>query len=295
MKFITLAKIFAVYVSIAGICCCNSREEADLESLFILKTFGEFHVTNHGVTCNKELDLYRHYGVTRVCSARHFGDENGKSGVPGFVARIRDYGNTEYISNDLLIERYRNRKGLDYRMHDGGTILISGTSQNQDFSWISNNYRVGVSSFNTEIPKAVIDDYLAKYPPTVPFREIDFDPQKLYKKEANKTFEIIEDIEQKRGSWINLSNKPEWLLVHDQCSSEIKIKCYYGLRLDTGGFGCPITLNDNNKDRRRKFKELKQSTSELKINEDAIPKLGQNPFMRCPADREYYSDHCCPK
>lgn len=294
MKCKTLAEIFIACISITTMCCCNSGEDADLKSMFILKNYGEFHPTHYGVTCKKDLDPYRHYGVIRDCSVKHIGDERSKSKVPGFRSYVREYANSEYITNDFLIGLYRRREGLEYETDRGGTIVISGNSQNQVFRWISNNYRIAIGSTNTEMPKAVIDDYLAKYPPTVSFSEEDFDPQKLYKKEAVKTFERIDRAEKKRESWLYLINNPEWPLVLEQCINEIKVNCLYSLPLGSNNYyGCPITFVDNGKERRRKFEELKQKTQTMAISEKtikAIPK-NSNPFRPgCYVDREYYSD-----
>ena len=116
-----------------------------------------------------------------------------------------------------------------------------------------------VHARDTNVPQELIDDYLAKYPPTFSFSKRDLDVQKMMHGQVKRQLEMIDDYESDRGFITRLLFKgDEYKALMLQCHYEQVIRCELGMADEKNEVGCPIAFMTDDSERDDEWEKLEK-------------------------------------
>ena len=256
----------------------------DSNGLFIIKKYGALEP--YGSPKEKSPSRYQ----------RLFLDDQGlvKESMMGYTLPKGDisshttisifkYTNSEYAQNRLLLFVGNNKANLNYTTINEEPVLKIGKDGNP--FWISGNIFIKTNFYQVDDPMPILDDYLSLYPPTKKIQESDFDFQKIFKVQIERSHEIIKDAEPMRILPARAVNRPEaYIGMVAQCMAESMIRCWSGMCeiKDKDKYtDCPITLMTEDISRNKAYKNFREKTMSLPIveenvNWDSMPAGGVN-------------------
>jgi len=301
--------IFSVFVLsiLALLTFCNSgvnsEDSKDAQDRKEIKP-GELFISKHykglksgragcgGPVLSKEYQPYR-----QRCLKYYVGESENVQLTPRVIVYVFIYEDNStvrkhYIKEQIRRKNYRRYKG--YSKYDGKDRIIAygdGDKKNKVIytEWISDNRWVKISGNHTGIPSELIQDYIAKYPPTVTFQSSDFDEEELIRDLMAKEYEGIMMLEGRRdSSRLFYKKTKELYAMINQCDNEMLIRCILGMADDKGKVECSTTYIIDDDKRARKWKELKSKIDNKDIVYDNVVWHSTNlKKLKCSHDKDY--------
>ena len=190
--------------------------------------------------------------------------------------RIISHRDKSRIISDILLSR---EIGLERKQNIqiiNKSILILDTSRREDlpsgyYLWISGNNHIDIHYNDIEIPKEMLQDYLEKYPPTQNIDMSDLELTNIFKPQIKGAYDLLLKYDENRGFYDRHFNKMETLaVIRNQCYVEYAIRSWTGMDENGKQKGCPITLIEDQADRRAAYKKLKESALRREIKKEYI-------------------------
>ena len=248
---------------------------ASEDDMYIVKPYGDLQPMPHGLrelsrhSANKfDYDAYRSY-YTIVYFTR-VDPETLKS--PMVVVRINVIHDHDaavaYLVRKMAVEQAAFNK--DVKENKGNKIIKfrrGPVNLEEQIYWISGDYMIYIKTDDMiATPQELLDDYLAKYPPTYAFSDEDVDIQKTIKKQLDDVFEEIEDYDDNRG-WISRTfiKSREYKALMMQCHYEQIVKCQIGQIDEKGRVECTIAFMLDDSEREREWKKLEKEAEKSEI------------------------------
>jgi len=299
--------IFSVFVLsiLALLTFCNScvnsddsnnstvKKEIKAKDVFIIKQYG--NLKPRGGVCREPMLSNEYEPYDKTCKYKYYGEKKAPQKLPIVNVKILIYQNSTdaydwFIHEKIREKNFRNKKG--YSEYEGKNRIITHEDQKDKTihtEWISGYNDIKISAHEIYIPSELIQDYIAKYPPTVTFQSSDFDEEELIRDLMAKEYEGIMMLEGRRdSSRLFYKKTKELYAMINQCDNEMLIRCILGMADDKGKVECSTTYIIDDDKRARKWKELKSKIDNKDIVYDNVVWHSTNlKKLKCSHDKDY--------
>jgi len=294
---IVVSTIMAMFIS----CFLAKSEDSSDDEYFIFKEYETYKPRKFGGSCNEAKEDASSKGRIKKCAITYDGVPSKHHIVPRILITIDIYIDNEKAKEGLIRDRlsfyHKIHEMSDLKKQAGNDVLyrpIKNTDKRNQAYWVSNDkFIIIYAGHKNKIPAKMLKDYLAKYPPTHTFKLSDFDEQAFIKREIEKHFEKIYELEEGRGGF-NFTTKAkleEYYTIRKQCEKEMLIRCLMGMTDEDGKVDCPATAIMDEGDRKKAWKELKaKATKKNMVPENMVWRVPVMHAISCDKTDAYERD-----
>lgn len=268
------ACLLVLLVSIISVTCKADTSREESLKMYIMQSFNGMEPNPTRCTSGPP-DVNKAY--KEYCNITYRNIDYEKETVASIGVSIMKFSDNKYIKGEIIMPRVLAGKGeinneLKNSIGQDKFILYNKDNTINRIYWVSGNNMLLILAYGNEIPKELLDGYMAKYPPTETFTAEDFDAQKILKKKIDYKLDQIEEGESKRSWWNSKFDKGDYYVgMVKQCRAEMDIRCQLGLTDSAANENsgpeelCPGTFNFNGEEREKEWKYLKNSAKEKPV------------------------------
>ena len=265
--------------------CTESNEELARE-LIISKDYGSR--VQDRAHCTTAMKYYRDSRGQQVsCGTNYVQKDSKGSKIDHYYVSIRIFNDQGSSKKDIIrvvLDKSKNEKSIlnNYINHN---VIYSYDNENNLIGafWISNDkiIDIGISRFQGKaaLGKDIVNDYLAKFPPTVTFQSTDFDINKYMLEWLNKNIAKMEVLDTKRKG-IKKTNDPDVFgAIYEECNAEAYIRCLTGNVDPDGTVMCHATIQLDDQKRKVEIQKLKAGANKNTLVEKNFSLQKPNALM----------------